>query len=283
MKPAGLKRERMLAGLTSCLLLFSAGGLPAADLAAVVSSDSGPYAAAYAAFKGALGAPHDFYDVSAPGFAPPEDILYVVAFGAKAAAAEYPAGTRLVYALAPVTGHSRGWHEISMAPRPAEALAAYKGLQPGLKRLAVFWAAYPGANYMDELREAGEAAGIEIISAKLKSPDSFPERLRRLMGEMDAFWLMPDPALITRSSLLVLASFSCSNSIPFYAPTYALMLNGATASFAPDFQDAGTAAARVITALRKGNKPPPVTYPERTVLRVNEELREKCRWPLGKK
>lgn len=283
MEPAALKKKSALAGLASCLLLFSGGRLPAADLAAVVSSDSEPYAAAYAAFKDALGAPHDFYDASAPGFAPPEDIMYAAAFGAKAAAAEYPAGTRLVYALAPVTGRSRGWHQISMAPIPAEALAAYKGLQPGLKRLAVFWAAYPGADYLEELRKAGEAAGIEIISAKLKSPDSFPERLRLLMGKMDAFWLMPDPALITRSSLLVLASFSCSNSIPFYAPTYALVLSGATASFAPGFKDAGTAAARAIMALRKGNKLPPVTYPGNTVLRVNEGLREKCRWPLLKK
>ncbi|MDD5207871.1 MAG: ABC transporter substrate binding protein [Elusimicrobiales bacterium] len=283
-KPAGLKKKSMLAGLASCILLvFSAGELPAADLAAVVSGKAGPYAAAYAAFSDALGMPHDFYDASAPDFAPPADILYAVAFGAKAAAVEYPPGTRLIYALAPVTARSRSWHEISMAPQPAEALAAYKKLQPGLKQLAVFWAAYPGEKYMEELRRAGEAAGIGIISAKLKSPDSFPERLRYLMGKMDAFWLMPDPVLITQSSLMMLANFSCSNGIPFYAPTYALVVHGATASFAPDFPEAGAAAARVIAALRRGDKLPPVTYPERTTLRVNEELRDKCRWPLARK
>ncbi len=265
------------------LLPFSAVGLSAADLAAVVSGKSGPYAAAYAAFKAALEAPHDFYDASAPDFAPPEDISYAVAFGAKAAAVEYPPGTRLVYALAPVTGRSRNWHEISMAPQPAEAIAAYRRLQPGLRRLAVFWAAYPGEIYMEELRKAGQAAGVEIISAKLKSPDSFPERLRRLMGKMDAFWLMPDPVLITQSSLMILADFSCSNAIPFYAPTYALVIHGATASFAPEFPDAGAAAARAIAAIRRGDALPPVIYPEKTSLRVNEELRDKCRWPLAKK
>ena len=264
----------------AALSLFTPGPLPAADLAAVVSSDSGPYAEAYAAFKAALDIPCDFYDASRPGFTPPEEINYAVAFGARAAAAESPPGTRLVYALAPVTGSGRAWHEISMLPPPAEAVAAYKGLQPGLRRLAVFWAAYPGEPYLSELRKAGEKAGVKIVPAKLRSPDSFPERLRSLRGGMDAFWLMPDPALITRTSLMVLADFSCANSIPFYAPTYALAQNGATASFAPGFSEAGAAAARAITAIYRGDKQPQIIYAEKSLLRVNRELAVKCRWPV---
>ena len=272
----------MTAGWTAaCVLLFAAGNLPAADLAAVVSSDSGPYAEAYAAFKAALHIPVDFYNASEPGFTPPEDVRYAVAFGARAAAVEYPPGTPLVYALAPVSGRGRrGWYEVSMLPAPAEAVAAYKGLQPGLKRLAVFWAAYPGERYLDELRGAGAKAGITIIPVKLKDPDYFPEKLRHLMGKMDAFWLMPDPALINKSSVLVLADFSCANSIPFYAPTYALMKNGAAASFAPDFSEAGVAAAGAITAIVAGDEPPQVIYPGKPFLRVNSELVEKCRWPI---
>lgn len=269
--------------LAAALSLFMTAPLPAADLAAVVSSDSGPYAEAYAAFKAALDIPCDFYDASRPGFTPPEEISYAVAFGARAAAAEYPPGTRLVYALAPVTGSGRAWHEISMLPPPAEAIAAYKGLQPGLKRLAVFWAAYPGEPYLSELRKAAETAGVKIVPVKLKSPDSFPERLRSLQGRMDAFWLMPDPVLITRTSLMVLADFSCANSIPFYAPTYGLALNGATASFAPSFSEAGAAAARAVASLYRGGKQPRIIYTEKSLLRVNGELALKCRWPVIRK
>lgn len=252
----------------------------AGDLAAVVSSQAGPYAEAYAAFKAALAVQADLHDASSPGFEPPEDARYVAAFGARAAALDYTPGVHGVYALAPVAGLKPGWHQVSMAPPPAAALAAYRGLQPGLRRLAVFWAAYPGEKYISELRAAGEAAGVEIISARLKSADSLPERLRRLMGKMDAFWLMPDPALITQGSLRVLADFSCSNAVPFYAPTSALVLNGATASYAPDFAAAGAAAARAITTLRGGGRLPGVIYPDTAQLKVNEDLRERCRWPL---
>lgn len=281
---------RSINGSSRGLALFAAAGtlllchssLLAGDIAAVLSSDSGPYAEAYSAFRIELGEPSELYDLSKPGTAV-EDAAYVAVFGAKGASLRYPEGTHLVYALTPVVMRGRLWHEIAMVPAPEAALAAYKSLQPGLRRLAVFWTAYPGEKYLSDLREAGEAAGIEIISSRLKSPEAFPERLRRLLGNMDAFWLMPDPALITQSSIMVLASFSCDNSIPFYAPTSALVTSGATASYAPEFQEAGAAAARILLQMRNGNRVQQVTYVNKVSLRVNLDAAEKCRWPINRK
>jgi len=79
---------------------------------------------------------------------------------------------------------------------------------------------------------------------------------------------------------MVLSSFSCANSIPFYAPTSALVLNGASASFAPDFAEAGVEAAKAITNIYRGGQQPRVTYPEKSTLRVNTDLVDKCRWPF---
>lgn len=252
----------------------------AADTVAVISADAPYYQEAYAAFSSAFGGGEELLDASAPGFKPPEDARYAVAFGARAAALQYPPGTSLVYALAPITSPNPHWHQVSMAPQPARALAAYRKLQPGLRRLAVFWAVYPGQEYLDDLREAGDKAGIEIVSARLKSPDSIPERLRGLLGKIDAFWLMPDPALITQSSLMVFSSFSCANSIPFYAPTFSLVQAGAAAAFSHDFSDAGAAAAGAITSIRAGEKVPHIIYTGKSRLIVNGALIEKCRWPL---
>lgn len=254
----------------------------AAEVSVVLSADSGPYAEAYAAFKAETDLAVRVYDASKPGFLMADDAGYTVAFGARAAAADYPPGTHGVYALTPSMVRRSGWHHISMVPSPDAAIAGFRGLQPGLSRLAVFWSVYPGEPYLEGLREAGHRAGIEIISAKLRSPDSFPERLRGLLGKMDAFWLMPDPALITGNSLLLLTSFSCANSIPFYAPTAALVQSGATASLAPDFSQSGTAAAAAVKALLNGGKLPPVIFVDNPRLRLNQELTEKCRWPVKK-
>lgn len=254
--------------------------LAAGETAAVISGDSAHYLEAYGAFNTAFSGEADLLDASKPGFRLPDDIRYAAAFGAKAAALRYPPGTRLVYALAPVLPPGAHWHQVSLAPAPLPALQAFLGLQPGLKRLAVFWAVYPGEDYLEALREAGKNAGVDIISARLKSPDSIPERLRRLLGKMDAFWLLPDPVLITESSLRVLASFSCANAVPFYAPTRGLLPAGASASFSPDFRDAGAEAARVLAAIKAGERVPHIVYPASSRLVVNEALVDKCRWPF---
>lgn len=266
------------AGAAALLLLPrpAAGG----EVAAVLSSNSGHYLEAYAAFKAAFPGEADVLDASVRDFKLPEDVHYAAAFGARATALKYPPGTHLVYALSPVVSGNPHWHQIPLVPPPGDALAAYKGLQPGLARLAVLWSAYPGEAYLDELRAEGEKAGVDVVSVRLKSPDSLPDRLRRLMGQVDAFWLMPDPVLITQDSLMLLASFSCSNAIPFYAPTYALVLAGATATFSHDFRDAGEAAAGAVAALKAGKKLPGVIYTDKARLRVSETPREKCRWPI---
>ena len=280
-KPGLIRRGAACAALCA-LLAPPARRAEASDLAAVVSSPSGPYAEALAGFKAAMDIPFDSYDSSKPGFIPPEDLKFVVAFGVRAAALDYPPGTHLVYALAPITARHPDWHEISMLPEPGEAMAAYLALQPSLKRLAVFWYKYPDERYIAELGRAGASIGIDVIPVKIKSPDFFPERLRSLMGKIDAFWLMPDPALINASSLLVLANFSCANAIPFYAPTYALVQNGASASFSADFVAAGAAAARAITTIHNGGDQPRMGYPDRPAMRVNKDLADKCRWPFAK-
>ncbi len=277
MKNLFFKRKRTAA---AALLLALPCCLSAGDTAAVLSGDSAHYLEAYGAFYTAFSGSAELLDASKPGFRLPDDIRYAAAFGAKAAALHYPPGTHLVYALAPVSAPGLHWHQVSMAPGPAPALAAFRGLQPGLRRLAVFWAVYPGEDYLEALRQAGETAGIEIISARLKSPDSIPERLRRLLGKMDAFWLLPDPVLITESSLRLFASFSCSNAVPFYAPTRGLVPAGASASFSPDFKDAGAAAASVLAAVKAGERVPHIVYPGNARLVVNEALIEKCHWPL---
>lgn len=278
MKNGYFKLKRAAAAAAALLVLPCC--LAAGETAAVLSGDSAHYLEAYGAFHNAFPGNAELLDASKPGFHLPEDIRYAAAFGAKAAALHYPPGTQLVYALAPVSAPGRHWHQVSLAPAPGPALEAFRGLQPGLRRLAVFWAAYPGEDYLDDLRAAGETFGIEIISARLKSPDSIPERLRRLLGKMDAFWLLPDPGLITESSLRVLASFSCANAVPFYAPTRGLLPAGASASFAPDFRDAGAEAARVLAAIKAGERVPHIVYPGSSRLVVNEALIGKCRWPL---
>jgi len=93
---------------------------------------------------------------------------------------------------------------------------------------------------------------------------------------MDAFWLPPDPFLISRESLMILREFSWSNSIPFYAPTKGLAREGAAAAVGASFADIGAAAAAAVKALQAGNVLEPVIFPTRVEITLNASAARKC-------
>ncbi len=270
--------------LPAALFLLCAATAQAQEAAAVLARGSGPYFETYISFQKSMGrpiSPFDLEENAAPRL--PAGLRVAAAFGSRAAALKYPKGTRVVYALAP------GFHSddkncrftrISPLPEPGKALTVYKRLQPGLRRLAVFHLKCERDCYIEALAAAAEAAGMEILPVPLSSPEEFPGTLRTLLGRIDAFWLLPEPALIDRTSLMVLAKFSCSNKIPFYAPAAGLLPVGAAASFAPGFAATGAAAAEAVRRALDGEDLPDNIFPAKPELFLNREIIDRCGLPL---
>ncbi len=267
-------------------VLLACQALPArAQLAgAVLAKGSGLYFDTYLAFQKAYGRPVVPFDLSEnrdPKL--PGSLRVVAAFGTRAAALEYPKGVTVIYALAPTyTPDLPGpdFIRISPLPEPGSAVATYLRLQPGLKRLAVFYSPGNFDFYLDNLGAAAKAAGIEVLRVQLSSPTDFPSVLRSLLGRIDAFWLLPDPALIDMTSLNVLGEFSCSNKIPFYAPSCGLTNYGAAAAFAPGYRQTGAAVASALKTVLAGGKLPGLIFPAEAVLTINADAIRKCGLPL---
>lgn len=274
--------ESTLAACLAAALLCGAAPA-AAQEAAVLSKGSGPYFEAYLALQKAMGRPITPIDLSKGAPKLPPGLKAVVTFGARAADLDYPDGVKVIFALAP--GYSprsgqSGRVRLCPVPRPADALAAFLRLQPSLKRLAVFYSA-DMAPVVNQLEAAAPALGLEVVKAQLQSPAQVPERLRTLLGKADAVWLLPDPALISRTSLSVLGEFSCANKIPFYAPSAGLLQFGAAASYAPEPEETGRAAALALKAALAGQTLPEVIHPANSALTLNRGTVARCALPLA--
>ncbi|KAF0124523.1 MAG: ABC transporter substrate-binding protein [Elusimicrobia bacterium] len=272
-------------GLLAALCLLCAAPAAARDVAAVLAKGTGPYFETYLAFQRAMGRPVTPFDLSEdekPRL--PSGLKVAVSFGSKAAALKYPAGTTVVFTLAPgyIPGGGAKYRSVATLPDPALALPAYKRLQPGLRRLTVFHLKGSMGPYLMKISSSATGAGVEVNPVSLSSPDEFPEKLREMTGRADAFWLLSDPPLINRESMMILSKFSCSNRIPFYAPTAGLLRLGATAAFGPDFGGIGGAAAAAVKKALAGEELPEVTYVENPGMSVNLEAAEKCGFPLAK-
>jgi len=286
------KRERLsvkrssaaLPLLAFALVALSPASARAQETAALLSKGSGLYFETFLSFQKTLGRPVAAFDLSKDKPSLPKGLKAAVAFGSMAAAFKYPSKARVIYALAPgfePKDEAGRFTAISPLPEPAQAIAAYLGLQPGLKRLAVFVKKGPPGRYLAELSAAAKPRGVEIIPVALGGPADFPDKLRELAGKIDAFWLLPEPALINRTSLMVLAEFSCSNKIPFYAPSGGLSELGAAAAFAPTFTEAGSAAAAALEKALAGGLLPEIVYVARSELTVNSAFVEKCGLPVS--
>lgn len=272
-------RKRAAAPLLLAWFAMAPAAAPAQEAAAVLSKGSGLYFETFLAFQKALGRPITSFDLSKDKPRFESGLKAAVTFGATAAAFDYPPKARIISLLAPgfrPKNESGRFTKISTLPEPAQAIAAYKELQPGLKRLAVLFNKNSAGNYASVLSGAAKPFGVEILPVGLGGPLEFPDKLRELEGKADAFWLLPEPALINKTSLMVLAEFSCSNKIPFYAPSGGLSELGAAASFAPTFAEAAATAAEALEKALAGKPLPDTIYVARSELTVNAAFVAKC-------
>ena len=266
----------------AALLFFSAAGAAAEeDLIAVLSSGSGAYMEAFSAFQAARGASVRYYDASNEKPVLTPAIKTVVAFGSKAASQGYPSQVNVVYCMTPgFTLNPKGREgktvKIRMTPGFGLILSKFKEIQPSLKRLRVFSMLTDIAAADDALRELGAARDMKISFIKVESAGELPGLLRDGLKEMDAFWLPPDPLLISRESLRILRDFSWGNSIPFYASNKGLAREGATAAVGLSFADIGAAAAAAVKTIHEGGSPAPFIFPDQVELTLNASAARKC-------
>lgn len=249
-------------------------GAGAQEIVAVLSSEGRHYRQALTGLERAVGrrVPVVLAGVPLPWDRP----RVVVLFGGRATLAPLPQGAAVVCALNPGRREdctSRGGPaiQVPLSAQPGILIAKLKGLQPGLARLTVFWAAAVMRGDVEAMTAAARAAGISVDVRRLEDASELPAALRSAGRSMDAVWLPPDPLLLNTDSFRVLKEFSWLNRIPLYAPTAGLVQAGATAALAPSFADVGEAAGLAALDAAAGRAVGAAVYAPRVRLSVNRE------------
>lgn len=267
--------------LAALLLLARTSASAAEDTLAVLSSNSGVYAETFAAFEMAYGRPVKHLDASERKPETEPGTRTVVAFGGKAAIADYPEDTNIIYCLAPgislpPNARSGQTVKIAMLPPSVEIFSRLKLIQPALKRLRIFWMVPDFLNFRDKLIADGAAMGIEISAIHVEKREALPALLRESLGSTDAFWVPPDPLLLTPENIMILREFSWGNNIPFYASNKGVTREGAAASVGVSFKEIGETAARAAASLASGQTVQAVILPQKVELTLNTESAKKC-------
>lgn len=235
---------------------------------------------AFSAFQAAYGSEIPHYDISRQKPELSAAVRTVVTFGGKAATWRYPRGVNIVYPMSPGLLLKRREHastiKISLIPAISEVLSGLKEIQPGVKQLTIFWTAGRYDSLASEARAAGLAMGIEVSTRKIDDPDTLPSFLREEMGKMQAFFLPPDPLLVTPANLRIFREFSWNNGIPFYGVTKGMTREGAVASIGVSFPGMGQTAAEVVRSLNAGQPVPSIVYPKADEITLNASAARRC-------
>ncbi|HRY28899.1 MAG TPA: ABC transporter substrate binding protein [Elusimicrobiota bacterium] len=245
-----MKRKNGIGSALSLCLAATLAVSAAADeasVAAVVASNTGPYAAALEGFREGMGPGGvAVFDLSHGAPSLPSSAKVVVAFGGKAAMENYPEGTTLIYCLAPGTWIDPAQRKgqtvmVSMETSFQTIILELKEIQPNLKRLAVLW----GSAHLSGLAKSRrvDESGVRVLPVEVTSSDELPDVLRGLEGRVDAVWLMADPLLLNEQNVRMIKEFCWANKLPVYSSVKRFLDYGSVAAVYVDFGDIGRAAA----------------------------------------
>lgn len=156
---------------------------------------------------------------------------------------------------------------------PADVLLTrFKLLLPKLSRLGVVYSAHASQASLDAARHAAKHLGIELVEEDVAHPEEVAGAYRRMRGDIDALWMLPDPVVVTRDNFRYLAERTRSDGIGFLAFSENFVRAGALLSVSPDYKTMGSQAAVLVERLiEDGESNVPVQAPIGSSLVINAD------------
>ena len=190
------------------------------------------------------------------------------------------AGTKDDDHLPNVTGvYSPGFGD----PEQTERVALIKRIVPKARTIGVLFSPEEklSMDFKDRLTKAAGKAGLKVTAVPVSAVAEVGEATRTLCSKkVDAIELFGNAAHGGFASLIKVAR-ECN--VPVFSPSPFEVLQGAVASFYPDFQEGGVEAGKMIARILKGESPAKIPFHrlETTKTVVNQGDAAKLGIPLS--
>jgi putative ABC transport system substrate-binding protein len=262
---------RTLSAITFAVTLFLLAQQSSAEEIAVLKSKNLPaYNDAVVAFKTNCGGKFQEFDMDldegkAKGFteqinnSKPTLVFAVGKQAAKAARANVDKSIPVIFAMVlnperedlkadNVTG-------ISLEIPVDVQLAALKAIVPKAKKIGIIYNPKKMGDLVARANEVAEKRGLEIVASKIDSPEDTTRALRAFADGIDAFWLIPDPTVVTPQAFKAILEFSQKANVPFFAYNEAFVKAGALLSLGPNSTSIGAQSCQIAKRIIGGDSP----------------------------
>lgn len=155
---------------------------------------------------------------------------------------------------------------------PRNQLKVLHSLVPGIKTVAALYDPVHSSDIISEAKDAAQELGMTLLALPVSSIKDVFAALRSIRAQGgDALWMVPDPTVYNRDSMVGILKFTIENRLPFMASDKEIVRNGALCALSPRFDKVGEQAADMLKELLAGRSAAdlPVEAPRDSGLYVN--------------
>lgn len=166
---------------------------------------------------------------------------------------------------------------VTMTIPPERYLTVLKKALPDARRIGLLYDPKKSGPLVRRALQASRAMGFEVVSREVRSAREVPALLEAMRGAIDAFWMIPDPTVLTPDSVEFLLLFAQENLVPVFSFAEKYEKMGALFSLDVDPVDMGKQAGEMANRLLGGTPVDelPRVDARRAVLRFNRSVARK--------
>lgn len=158
---------------------------------------------------------------------------------------------------------------VLMTPSPVQQLDLIRKALPNVSKLGVLYDPNNSTKFIRQAIDAARPLGLELVIREVRAPREAPGALLRLRGEIDAFWMLPDPSVVSPETVEFFILFSGENRIPLITFSRKYVDLGALLALDVDPFDMGMQAGEMAGRIIQGTD-------IRTISRV--DARKTVKW-----
>jgi putative tryptophan/tyrosine transport system substrate-binding protein len=175
-------------------------------------------------------------------------LLVTIGGQALALAGDFPA-IPVIYLLTAdpgLAGSHPAMTGVNMTIPPPLQLVQFARALPTARRVGMIYDPEQSEKLIAEARTNATKLGIELIAEPARGIGAVPALLAGLRGRIDAFWLLPDPVVLTPRSLQEILLFSFRNNIPVLSFSSRYLDDGAAMAIVCDPAGMGEQAGGLV-------------------------------------
>lgn len=144
---------------------------------------------------------------------------------------------------------------IAMKIHPRDQLRAFKNILPRIRRIGVIYDPVQNRSTIAEAQVAAREMGLTLLEKRVSDPREIANAIKDLMYVVDALWMIPDQTVVSKESFRYMLEATLNRKIPILTFSQSFVKGGALLALAPNYQDMGRQAGRLVQKILGGSSP----------------------------